>query len=535
MTTIIEITHSSVREGREVLKSFLSDPIAIPSFRPTMEDNRWRAEFIERFLSADSSQQQVLQEIMRIVSTLTDITTQRAIYYTLRGTHPDWTYKGKKLDDDFYQQHLVSWVMEKLQLHMGMTMQSVGVWAAPRGYISGDGDIVSSRRGRIPLQGRPTLGFDLADEGARLDTHARKVIHFEKDAGFESLTAGNMPKYLEAVFSTSQGQLSEAAQKFLRQSEDAGMSLYAVHDGDPSGIQMQLLYGLASKNNCYMPSEFYPRTVVPLGFYPSVGDALGLPPEEVGPKEGAIFRNLYDMVEGKEKGIVSLEEDIETIVRERKKWEFQALNALHEKAPHIYLVEGLRVHEDEIKYVPPAEEIKESVVKGARGKTGGVVEDALRRLAQQMLEKHEDKLVAMLKEELEEEIEDFLGLVEDGLELLADTPAENFREHVKSVLLSSPQRYAQDVVYALGRTILTAIFQPEASLTDVSFAVDDVSTGEVEVEALELPRRRRPATKTMLVDAIEEKIVPGKRVRERVSTLIRTALEDRFGAPGEEW
>lgn len=531
---VIEIQHLPMVQGRLALRVVPSHA-AIPSVSPVLT-TRWRAQFKEKFLDPGENAK-YLDEIVQIILSLGGVTTQRAIYYALRGRHPEWTYKDGPLGEEFYQ-HLVSWLMEKLQLMTGMTMQAMGVWAAPRGYIIGDGTIQTSLRGRAPLSSKPVLGFDYADTGMILATHARKVIHFEKDAGLDSLTSNNFPKYIEAVFSTSQGQLTEAANKFLRQCEDRGMELYSVHDGDPSGIQMQLLYGMATKNNCYMPSEFYPTLVKPLGFYPSIGGALGLPPEDVTDKEDKIFDNLIDLTEGKNRTFPQLRrfgflDEINVIINERKKWEFQALNAIHELAPKIYLLEGLRVHEDEVKYVPEAESIKKDVISAARSASAEKANDAISAFARTLLERAVPTVVEALTEALKDELEIYRLEVERSLAKLEAVEATSYREFVKRQLVAKPERYAAQVIAAMGPSLINATFIPKAGFS-FSYEIEDPESESV-VTILPPRSDLPPVTKTQLVDAIEKEVLTNGRTRERVVGLIRGALEDRFGIPDNTW
>ena len=533
----IEVGHTDPKEGRGELRGMIGDDISIPSFRPEMIDGRWRAWFLDRFLAADTDQERVMHEVIRIAASMTDITTQRAVYYTLRGAHPDWTYKGQGLGGEDFYAHFISWVMEKLQLHVGLTMQSMGIWAAPRGYIVGDGDILSSRRGRIPLRAKPALGFDLADVGSQTVSRATKVIHFEKDAGFEALTGGDMPKYIEAVFSTSQGQLTEAANKYLRMAEDQGFDIYAVHDGDPSGIQMQLLYGLATKNNCYMPSEFYPTFVKPLGFYPTLGDALGLPPEDVTDKESGIFNNLLVLADEKDQdpdmARFEVTKELHTMIVERKKWEFQALNAMHEKAPQIYLVEALRVHEDPIKTVPDEEDVKADVIEAVEDKSRGVARMAIQDLARRLISESMDQLLADLEDQLIDELEEWETQLNDSLDDLRATDALYFREAIKALLVQNPARYAVDMIDRLAGTLAVPSFDPDAEL-EVSFTLSDV-TAEVDGTLAVLDMPTEVLTKDDIVGAIEGRLVSAGGVRGRLVGRIREALEDRFGPPSQEW
>lgn len=536
MTENVEVQHTDMVTGRALLEKLKFEDLSIPSVVAVL-DTRWKAEFKGKFMTTTPENQQFLAEVLSVVKGLRDVTTQRAVYYALRGAHPEWTYKGEPLGDAFYE-HLVMWIMEKAQLMTGYTMQSIGIWAAPRGYIAGDGQISTPRRPNMKLSSQPALGFDMADAGMSLATNARKVIHFEKDAGLSAIISDNFPKYVEAIFSTSQGQLTEAATKFMRQAEDLGLDLYAIHDGDPSGVQMQLMHGAASKNNCYMPTEFYPRWVKPLGFYPSVGLLLDLPPEAVTDTEDKIFNNLIQLCNERQKMVPQLRRyrlggDVNVLVQQRKKWEFQALNAIHESAPKIYILEGLRVHKDEIKHVPDGDSIKEAVVQTAKLNAEKEVESKLQALAQQLYDTTIKKsLVETLRTALGPKIQEFDDRVDELIQQLMENDSENFREQVKWEIYHSPELYSIQVIRKMGNSILNAGFHPSAGLK----ATLEVTTINASMNVTaSIPPARFPLTKTDLVTAIEERIIKNQRTRVEVVSKLRAALEERFGEADETW
>lgn len=531
----IAVAHTSIVEGRGFLNSVDFSEMSIPSFVPTL-DTRYRAEFKGKFLDPGDNAK-FLQEIKTIVGGLQDVTTQRAVYYALRGAHPEWTYKGEPLGQEFYD-HLIGWVMEKTQLMTGHTMQSLGIWPGNRGYIAGDGTISTRIRGKAPLNSKPMMGFDMVDVGAEIETNATKIIHFEKEAGLDQITSNNFPKFIEAIFSTTQGQPTEAGLKFLRMAEDRGMKLYAIHDGDPAGIQMQLMYGMSSKNSCYMPDEFYPQIVHPLGFYPSIGEALNLPPEDVKDKEDGIFDNIVSLANEKQRMFPQLRKygfirEVNVLTQQRKKWEFQALNAIHETAPKIYILEALRVHNDIIKYVPPADDIKEAVIEVAHQNALEEVDGAVEKLADQLYKTHlRPRLIAELRKRLEPQIASFDAKVISTMATLEATPSVNFREEVKYRLLNNPALYAIDVLKKLAREILPASFSPTAG---AMFSFEILNLGANVSVSARAPAPREPITRTALVNIIEGLILKAPADRKRITQRIRQALEQRFGAPGEVW
>lgn len=535
MAEIIEVSHVSMEKGRAALLQIDFSTAGIPSIKPVL-DTRYRAEFSGKFLNPGENEK-FLQEVRTIVSGLQDVSTQRAVYYALRGAHPEWTYKDEALGADFYQ-HLIGWIMEKTQLMTGLTMQSLGIWPGNRGYLVGDGSITTRLRGKMPISSKPMLGFDMVDEGSEVETHATKLIHFEKEAGLDGIVSRDFPKYVEAIFSTTQGQPTESGLKFLRMMEDQGMELYAVHDGDPSGIQMQLQYGMASKNNCYMPEEFYPQLVKPLGFYPSIGEALNLPPEDVKDTEEAIFGNLIALANEKQKMFPQLKRfgmarEVNVITQLRQKWEFQALNAIHEMAPKIYILEGLRVHNDPIKSVPEAQDIKEALIDVARQYAEEEVESSLKKLAKHLYDTQiERELIDLLRDGCAEEIAAFTEKVDQALPRLAAVDAHAYREEVKFRLLKNPALYAIEVLKKYAKELLAVDFDPRARLeTSLGVTISSV----VSTVTPHPPPIHGSISKTELTNAIEQRIIPDTKTRNRVVSLIRKALEDRFGTPSEVW
>lgn len=526
MKNVIEIKHTPVDEGKAIAKQVAQKPLDIPSFKPELE-GRWQAIFTKQY-KPDADIEWLVSEVLKIIPTLTDITTQRAIYYSLRGKFPDRKFRGNILGSDKFYDQLTGDGMEKVQLATMLTMQSLGVWAAPRGYIAGDGRVFSSRRGNIPLTAQPTLQFDLADN-ARLDSNAHKVIHFEKDAGFANLVAGDMSKYIETVWSTSQGQLSESANKFLRQAEDWGLQIYCVHDSDVFGLMMQLLYGIASKSNCFMPSEFYAQNVKSLGFFPSIANLLKLPPEKItSENEIRLFHNLDQMAEEHPE----LKPEIAILQKRKEKWEFQALNAIHEKAPQIYLVEGLRAKNDEIKHVPEKDTVKQAVIHEVNSGLNMLVSDAIDSATNKALEDIRQEVEQNIRSALANKITEFEAEMADTIKQLESTPANNFREGIKAELVEDPAIYWNQAVRRLAAKTVKAHFNAEAN---VIAAVEVNNVNADSNITLDTPATRQELTKNDIVASIESKILRRQADRDKVVKPIRGAFEKVFGKPSQEW
>ena len=522
---IVEVKHVPIQQGKQILRQKLNKPILVPRVRKELLNGRWRA--IEQCMSKlDPEVEKMVKAAMEIIAQTNTITTQRDVYYGIRGTHPMWTYRGMDLKEDKVYNAFTGTIMEKIQLYTGLTMQSLGVRAGPRGYIKGDGYISTPLRGTIKLQAMPALDFDLVDADVKLMTNARKVIHFEKDAGFSKIASGNIAKMIEAIFSTSQGYLVEAANKFLADSERRGMQVYCIHDADPHGMQMALMYGLASKNSAYMPTEFYPRKVKWLGLFPSVADKLGLPPEPIGDTHKKILPNLQKIVQEHPQ----FKQEVETLIRRLEQWEFQALSGLSQYASPIYLIEALRVMGDEIKYVPEAEAVKDEILDRVLREVYEFVEMEIKRYAREYLEKNVlPELIKQLREKLASEIQEMEQLADREINRIKNVSPVSFREAVKFKLVQRPTRYWTDAVRVIVSEILSQKFDIDADI-NVSVNVRRASA-DTELTIFDLTVPTKPLTKDDIVEAIEARIYRDKRLAMK----IRQALESVFGKPNITW
>lgn len=529
LSDIIEVEHKKVEEGRQRLAEKLASGIEVPKWSPRLLEGRWRALKlgVEKL---DADEDKMIKASMEIIASQTMVGDQRDVYYSIRGSHPEWTYHNKPLKSKEVYNAYTSSIMEKIQTATNLTMQSFGVRAGPRGYITGDGQIYIPRKKiNVRLNAMPALTFDLCDEGTEFYSNARKVIHFEKAAGFERLVSGDIVQMIEAMFSTSQGYLVEAANKLLADMERRGLRIYAVHDGDPHGLQMQLMYGLASKSNAYMPTAFYPQKVNILGFYPRVGKALNLPAEEVGEEHKRIIPNLEKIIEEHP----AFKPDLD-IIKEGSQWEFQALNAIDEVAAQIYLVEALRVKGDEIKYVPSAEKIKEEMLENIREIFSGFIDRKIEQFVDNWFSaKLRSRLITRLKELLAEDISEWNEKASQEYEKLEDMDAEDLREAIKLGLCRDPTKYWDNVFSSVRNSMVHTSFdilaEPEIEVVLKEAKVDK----EVEVDAPELPDK--PLTKDNIVESIEKRIIGRAEKRGKIVGRIRAALELLFGKPEQRW
>jgi len=522
-------------EGKEQVRKVLQEEqITVPrSSAPQVIDGRWRTLLIgERKL--ESEVEKMVKASLEAIEENTKITTQRNIYYSIRGAHPDWKFNGMDLREDKVYNALTGTIMEDVQLATDRTMQSLGVWAAPRGYITGDGYIYSERRGKVPLTAMPAIQFDLCEEGVTVQSKARKIIHFEKDAGFEGIAGHDNAVMLETMYSTSQGYPVESANKYLADCQKRGLKVYVCHDSDPHGQQMILMYGMASKNNAYMPSSFYPlpNSVIPLGLFPRVALGLGLPPEDIGETHKAIIPNLLRIVEEHP----DMKEDIQVFVEQNKQWEFQALNGLSPNAPPIYLVEALRVKGDEIKHVPDANEVKRTVVDDVKGDLQYFVEGQLDRFVTRWFEAEhglKEQIINKLKELLKKDIDEFNAQAQEEIAKLELKWENDFREAVKLELVKDPKRYWDDAARSIVNDILERKFDIEAE-PKVTLELGEAKV-EKEVTVTEPEVPESPLTKDDIVQSIEKKMVGRAEQRDKLVAKIRETLEKIFGIPDLTW
>lgn len=533
MTTgIVEIQHTSIAEGKQAAKDALRH-LSVPQWKPKL-NNRWVAASNGRASRIDEDAELMIKLALEVIAASTIEGDQRDVYYdAIRGRYNEikTTFRGMNLKDKRMYSIYIDQIMEKIQLAANRTMQSFGIWPSIRGFIKGDGDICTRKRGRIPLKTIPSLWFDLAEEGAKLESNARKIIHYEKAAGFERLTHGDISKYIEAIFSTSQGYLTDAASKFLRMMEERDLQIYTMHDADAHGLQMQLMYEISSKNSAYMPSEFYPKNTVNIGLFPRVAKSLGLPAEYVDEKFTAIFDNMRKLFDQRmDKG---LDEDLSIIMEDREQWEIQALNRFGESAPQIYVVEALRASNDEIKHVPLANEIKDTI-ENTVGQELDVVDDAIEKAIADATRGLLDLLHQQVRQRLAPQIGNFSRQADAAKIEIGAMSAADLREAVKAKLVANPEQYWHQAAGKVTHDILrNADFEVKLKVNGKLLIAELGASSAVTVQNPKVPDT--PLTRTNITDGIERKIIPRKIERRRVVSAMRTALEQALGAPDEAW
>jgi len=531
--TIIEIKHVPIEEGKKKATEAITQ-FSIPAWKAKLIQNRWRAVKIGENKPLPQREWWIKETLAAIASRHV-IGDQRDVYYALRSANPSVKIEigGKKYDwREVKVYHLfLNEIMEKAQLATGVTMQSMGIRAGPRGFIfSQDGELYVPRKGiYYSLNNSPALYFDLAEDNATYYGYSRKVIHFEKAAGFEGLTEGNISKMVEAIFSTSQGQLTEAAHKFLAERERNGMKVYSIHDADAFGVQMMMLYGLSSKNNAYMPSSFYAKQVLPLGLLPKVAKELNLESEKV-EGQGLVVaeKNLPDMLKLRPE----FKDDVEVLRTEKKQWEFQALSGIHESAPQIYIVESLRARGDEIKYVPA--EPKPDVVKEIKKKVEEFVNNQIDRYAERFFEDQlKPELIRQLTEKLKNDIEAYKTQSESEVKKIENSSNRDIREAIKMKLVENPVQYYTNAITKVINDILAQKFDIEA---DIEWKIDVKQTkADANITITPPPSPAKDLTKDDITEAIEKRIIGQAPSRNKVVGRIRSALEKVFGVPDLTW
>lgn len=509
-----------------------------PSYSAVL-DKRWKA-LINKWNISDNvtdisskrglkiTTPQLLKILLDICAEQNLVAEQREIYYAVRGKYPDLNVEGKEWKE-LYNTFLNNYI-NKVQLMVKIPMQSFGVEAGSRGSVAGEGFLLLEDGKKVQLDAEPKLRFELTRDKVRYTGRARKHIHYEKEAGFARLIAGNISQMIEAIFSTSQGYATEAASKFLRDSEERGIQTYCIHDADPHGLQMQMMYGVSSKNNCYMTDRFYPHNVIYLGLVPVVARAINLPPETVSDNDRKILPNLRQLL--KEKG--EFLNDVDIIDKHNQKWEYQALNAMHERAPQIYMVESLRARNDEIKYVPPATEIKKTINKSITTDVQNFTEEKINNLADNFYHKNiKPQLVEQLKEKLEADISDFNDMMIEELPKLDDISDSEIREAIKLKLIDNPRQFWNNAQYQVASSMLYQKFDIDADIEFNTSVKTVKTTKELEIKNPKIADHY--LTKTDIVNAIERRIITTGPARDKVVNPMRNALEQSFGKPNEEW
>jgi DNA topoisomerase VI subunit A len=533
MTKIFQLKHERIQVAKpEAEKILNSGNFEIPRLSVDIINNRWRA-----YQKGEGNLHTLEPEVAKIVKAALEaivmsdiIMDQRDVYYSLRGKHPDWKISGHPLDTIQAYDTFVGQIMEKLQLVTGYTMQSLGVRAGPRGYITGDDTSYFKLPSglEIKISASPALKFNLVDEGVEFISNARKLIHYEKQAGMDALLISDIPVMIESVFMTSAGYSVEAATKLHADMERRGLPLWVLGDSDPHGMSMQLMYGRASKSNAYMPDSFYPKKAKLLGLFPRVAEELGLPPEKITAEHQKILPNLRKLIEETRPEHIG---DVEIFEKKLLKWEWQALSAQDQYAPAIYMIESLYAKGDEIKFVPDSKFCKEKITNEIKAEINRYVEDQIDCFARKwLMENLKPKLVEQIRNDLSGDIQAFDDEAEQQLEILRNMSDEDLREAIKLKLVKQPKQYWNNAVWKVIDDVLSKKFTIVADVKgDVSTEGTSRADTEVTISQPEVPEQ--PLQKIDIITAIEKRVT-GKNM---LIQKIRNAIQKVLGKPSEVW
>lgn len=527
----VELKHTDIptakAESQKVLDSGHFD---VPRMNIEIQNNRWQAFTTGCLVKLEPDVEKFVKAALEAILFANIIVDQRDIYYSIRMGHPDWKIGGHELKAEEAYNAFVGTIMEKLQLATGFTMQSLGVRAGPRGYITGDDRsyFILPNGKEIKISANPVIQFNLVDNGVDFKTNARKLIHYEKAAGMNSLLIENLPTMIEACFMTSQGYNVEAATKMHADMEKRGLRLFVLGDADPHGMSIQLMYGRASKSNAYMPDSFYPKTARLLGMFPRIAKELQLPPEHVADIHMRVVPNLRKIMSETNPAMLA---DADVFENERKQWEWQSLNGLGTEAPALYLVEALYAKGDEIKFVPEAEQMKQAMI--------GVIKEDLESYVNEKVESYARKwlnenlfpdLVNQLKTKFfKDKIDAFNEAAAKEIDKLNQLNAGDFREAVKLKLVKNPKQYYGDAA----RKVIDEITNKQFDIDAQIVADIDVEDAKVEqsVSIADMETPDQPLEKHDIIEAIEKRLTGKSKLIQK----LRDAIQKVIGVPSEDW
>jgi len=529
--TLVELKHTGdVKAGKAAIQPMLTQQdYFVPRLTTEIVDNRWRALTTGFKMKLEPEIAKFVHAALEAIALSNIIVDQRDIYYSIRMGHPDWKISGHELKTEEAYNAFVGTIMEKLQLATGYTMQSLGVRAGPRGYVTGDDRsyFILPDGKKIPVNANPVIQFNLVDDGVQYSTQARKLIHYEKAAGMNSIIINDLPLMIEATYMTSQGYNVEAATKLHADMEKRGLKLYVLGDADPHGINIQMMYGRASKSNSYMPDAFYPKGATLLGLSPRIALALNLPSEHVTDVHMRVVPNLKKLMEETRPEMLP---DAEVFEKERKQWEWQALNGLGTETPAIYVVESLYAKNDEIKYVPEPKDVKQTIQETIKELVEEFVRDQIEAYARQwLMENLKPSMIEQLSELLADEIATFKAESEDELIKLAQMSAIDLREAIKLKLVKNPKQYWTDALRKVISDILSQKFDITADVEGEVTVKSAEADHHIEISHPEVPPQ--PLKKIDIVESIEKRLTGKKTLIQK----IRDAIQKVFGVPNENW
>lgn len=448
------------------------------------------------------------KHVIDIMSKMDEETTQRDLYYAVRGAHPkNESYRG----DEAYNK-LIQTIIPRLEGRTEVSRESLGLVAGARGFIGGIGTFNTPSRGVVDCKAKPTINYELVEPNSSFSPGiSNKLFIIEDESTASKLVKHDFPKMLEFTIMTSQGYLVRAARRFASICEGHDMRVFSLNDADTDGFTMAVQLLTLTKDSSYLGDGYRTFNNKIMGVLPRVAIELGLPSESV--KNISTLDNLYNLIKGT--GLL-IEEFNEGLVKDRQ-WEIQAFSALHNRAIHAYIIECMRVGGVPAKYVPDAEEVKRTVDNSIRSMYN--TESMIRNELEYAIKSKMPKIRLQIKEMLSEKLTGMTDIVTgdfDDLSYLDNLNSDEYYNSVMKKLYQHPDLTWKRTLGGLINEIISAEMNIEFDV-EVDIKLTNVKiTGHRKISQLE-----ESDDKYDLYESIERKL----NIPQDVCKKIREALE----------
>lgn len=392
--------------------------IEFPSLSASVfKDHRWRTPYRRRKLRKNSAVGERICKLLKILEAgKLRNTTIRDIWY-IALAEPYSLYSEGSSTNPFKNQ-LSGNDIPLLEAILGVDRETFGIRAGFRGFLFGPPGwhLASSLRGWVELSTMPALIHDLGADTTTISDEIEKILVLEKESFVPHLVPEDRYGFdfrflqvLNTMIITSKGYEVKYLKQFIHNQANQGKRILSFHDADWDGFAMAFILRHHSKASSHLPDGLLVEPVE-MGLFATVCKKLGLIPERIRASQRQREEYVKFMADAVE-APGWLQEEIDLVDAEQKRYELQALSGIHEKAGQSYLLELFRQYEIPLKELPDKKELKKRMLR-----------DFSVKLIKDLLHNEIEYAISNLIEEIREKVEeavldqvDIDDLVEDAV------------------------------------------------------------------------------------------------------------------------
>jgi len=407
--------------------------ILFPSLSASMFQNgRWRTPFKTRSLTKVS---EVGQRIVALLQILNEgklrKTNIRDIWYIALGA-PYFQYpEGSSTNP--YKNQLCGNDIPLLEAILGTDRETFGIQAGERGFLLGADEwhLYTQQRGTFYLNVRPMLLPDIGSPQTHLTSEVEKIMVLEKEAFVPHLVPEhsygydfNFLRIINTMIVTSKGYEGKYLKLFVKHQADRGRRILSFHDADWDGFAMSFILRHHSKASSHLADNMRVEPVE-LGLFATVCKKLGLVPEPIKKNQLQRMEYVKDMARYTE-APQWIQEEIDLVAGEQKRYELQALSGIHEKAAQCYIIELFRQRNIPLKDLPDKKEAKKKLLREFAVRTiKGHLQQEIELKLEELIEKIREEVNAAIEEQV-----DMDALIEEAVENIDPLHHSTFIEDV---------------------------------------------------------------------------------------------------------